>query len=178
MKIELDLFTGEELSAFSKFMAEFAAFRERQEAALGVFPGDVSATVVEAEQKAAELAKSTAPAEEPKKPRGRPAKAVAEAKPAPEPEAAQAEPDPTKAVEPPALTFDEVRGTIIDLLNDWTAAKPDDPDVRKKVLSPLLDKLGYEKLSQIEPAKFEQALALVEESRAELAAYTGGNPEE
>ena len=140
------------------------------------YPAEVPAPV---NQKVAEPASPVA--EEPKKTRGRPAKAAAEAKPEnPTTAASGGEPAATSAApsEPPALTFDEVRGMIIDLLNDWTAAKPDDPDIRKKVLSPMLDWLGHEKLSQIELKDFGGALALVEESRAKLAAYTGGNPKE
>lgn len=79
----------------------------------------------------------------------------------------------TAEAEPPAITAEEARNQIIDLLNDWSEAKPDDPEIRVKTLGPLLEKLGAAKIGAIDPKKYKLIPGLVDDSRAELVAYKG-----
>lgn len=73
--------------------------------------------------------------------------------------------------EPAAITHEEVRNQIIDLLNDWSAAAKDNPAIRTDTLGPLLKKLDAEKIGGITPDKYKLVPGLVAESRAALKAY-------
>lgn len=126
----------------------------------------------------------TSPAvEEPKKTRGRPkGDAKASAPESAPPAVVEAKPD----VKP--VTFDEVKASIIDLLNDWTMAMPKDvgpeattvvdgrtikvAEIRTTILSEMLPKLGASgKISTIPEESFAKVQGLIDESREKLAEY-------
>lgn len=64
-----------------------------------------------------------------------------------------------------ALTKDDVKAMILDLLNAMVAKYPDDPDIRTKTLKPVLDRLGAEKISLIDEAKYGDVPKLLAEIR-------------
>lgn len=121
-------------------------------------------------------------AEEPKKTRGKAkapdAKPVEEAKD--KPKADWADDSNAQAAlaevsegndEPPAITPEEVRNQIIDLLNDWSEAAPADTEIRVKTLKPILTALDAEKIGAIDPSKYHLVPGLVDDSRAALAEF-------
>jgi hypothetical protein len=132
-----------------------------------------------------------AAADEPKKTRGRPKADVktpaAEPEPAAPSEPAAREPVETKPDVKP-ITFDEVKASIIDLLNDWTEAMPKEvgpetttvvdgrtikvAEIRTTILADMLPKLGASgKISTIPEESFGKVQALIDESREKLAEY-------
>jgi hypothetical protein len=150
LHVSLELYSADDISAFGAFMVQLA---ERVRA------NDILPDGTDPLSPAALSATPTPAAEEPvKKTRGK-------AAPKEEPKV-EAKPE-----EPPAITFDEIKALIIDVLNDWTDAAKEDPEIRVKKLKPILSALGAEKLSQIDPSKFNQVQGLVDESRKELAEF-------
>lgn len=138
---------------------------------------------------AGEAVSGLATAEEPKKSRGRPKAEAKASAPEPEPAAESAPPAVVEAkpdVKP--VTFDEVKASIIDLLNDWTEAMPKDvgpeattvvdgrtikvAEIRTTILSEMLPKLGASgKISTIPEESFAKVQGLIDESREKLAEY-------
>jgi hypothetical protein len=163
LHVSLELYSADDISAFGAFMVQLA---ERVRA------NDILPDGTDPLSPAALSATPTPAAEEPvKKTRG---KAAPKAEPVAETavEAPKEEPKvEAKPEEPPAITFDEIKALIIDVLNDWTDAAKEDPEIRVKKLKPILSALGAEKLSQIDPSKFNQVQGLVDESRKELAEF-------
>lgn len=193
MKIELDIYGSGEMVAFGKFMADLAVVRAAEEAvnkdsfglgtlvkgAWGVDQVKEALATLAGAESAAQAPATAEPAVPPKTPRGK--GKAAEAKPT-----AETAPPNTDAVaggeaassstaaatdEPPAITHQEVRDQIIDLLNDWSAAAPDQPTIRTDVLGPLLKPLDAEKIGGITPDKYASVPGLVDESRVKLKAY-------
>lgn len=77
---------------------------------------------------------------------------------------------PDKQVsEQPALTENDVRNSIIDLLNEAQAKFPDDADIRTKTLKPLLEKLGAPKISSIPMTEYPRVAGLLAEVRQQMA---------
>lgn len=101
----------------------------------------------------------------------KPAEGVVSTEPEKEPEAPETKAEevvstePEKEPEAKPLTRDEVRNSIIDLLNAVVEKHPDDADIRVKTLKPLLDKLGAAKISEIKDEDFGKVPALLAEIR-------------
>jgi hypothetical protein len=164
LHVSLELYSADDISAFGAFMVQLAE-RVRANDILPDGTDPLSPAAIPASI-------PTPAAEEPaKKTRG---KAAPKAEPAAETVAEAPKEEPkveAKPEEPPAITFDEIKALIIDALNDWTDAAKEDPEIRVKKLKPILSALGAEKLSQIDPSKFNQVQGLVDESRKELAEF-------
>lgn len=75
--------------------------------------------------------------------------------------------EPETVDEPVELTLDQVKSMIIDTLN-WVVGKfPDDPDIRTRTIVPLLDRLNAEKISKIDPSRYCDVPALLDQIRAD-----------
>lgn len=118
-----------------------------------------------------------APAEEPKR-RGRKPKAeepaavadpVADVQAQPEPE----EPTVEEAAEEPAkeLTLDDVRNRLIAYLSE-VASKSKDPDARRTDCAAILEAVGREKISQIEPGDFAAVVRIIDALSGALGQFT------
>lgn len=85
----------------------------------------------------------------------------------------EAEGDPAPAEETadtPAMTENDVRNAIIDLLNEAQAKFPDDADVRTKTLAPILKALGAEKISKIAATEYARVPGILADARAAMDA--------
>lgn len=70
----------------------------------------------------------------------------------------------------PALTENDVRNAIIDLLNEAQAKFPADADVRTKTLAPILSALGAQKISLIPMTEYPRVAGILAKARADMDA--------
>lgn len=78
--------------------------------------------------------------------------------------------EPDKQVEEVKLTENDVRNSIIDLLNEAQKAFPDDADIRTKTLTPILKELGAPKISLIPATEYGKVAGILAKVRSAMEA--------
>jgi hypothetical protein len=78
------------------------------------------------------------------------------------------EADDKQVEEQPALTENDVRNSIIDLLNEAQAKFPADADVRTKTLAPILAALGAQKISLIPATEYHRVAGILAKARTDM----------